>query len=65
LRKDDNKEMVAVRNEAMAWNRTAVTEGRPEMRIDLNDAIKARRKPQQPMRQMRGLSRELRESYGM
>jgi hypothetical protein len=65
LRKDDNQEMLAVRNEAMAWNRTAVTEGRPEMRINLNDAIRARRNAQQPTRQMRGLSRELRESYGM
>lgn len=65
MRKDDNKEMVAARNEAMAWNRKAVTDGRPEMKIDLNAAIKARRKPQQPMKQMRGMARELRENYGI
>jgi N12 class adenine-specific DNA methylase len=65
FRKDDNKEMVAVRNETMAWNRKAVLEDRPEMRINLHDAIQARRKAQQPMKQMRGVARELRESYGM
>jgi hypothetical protein len=43
----------------------AVLEKRPEMRIDLNDAIKARRKPQLQMKQMRGMARELRENYGM
>lgn len=61
----DRKEMVAVRNEAREWNRAAVIEGRREMRIDLQKAIRARQKARQPMKQMRGLAREYRESYGM
>jgi len=34
-RQNDQREMVAVRNEAREWTRSAVTEGRPEMRIEL------------------------------
>jgi len=65
MRQNDQKEMVAVRNEAREWNRAAVVEGRREMRIDLQKAIQARQKARQPMKQMRGLAREYRESYGM
>lgn len=64
-RKGDNKEMVRVRNEAREWNRNAVLKKRPEMRIDLQEAIKARLQARQPMKQMRGLAGELREVYGM
>jgi|GEM_PF-3430329 len=65
MRQNDQKEMVAVRNEAREWNRAAVVEGRREMRIDLQAAIRARQKARQPMKQMRGLAKEYRESYGM
>jgi hypothetical protein len=64
-REGDQKEMVAVSDEAREWNRAAVMEGRPEMRIVLNAAIRARQKARQPMKRMKGLARELRESYGM
>ena len=65
MRKENEKEMVAVRNEAMAWNRKAGIEGKSEMKIDLKDAIKSRQKATKPMKQMRGLARELREGFGM
>lgn len=64
-REGDTKEMPAVRDEAREWNRKAVLENRPETRINLRDAIDARREGRHPMKQMKGLARELRESYGM
>jgi hypothetical protein len=61
----DQKAMVAAKNEAREWNRRAVLEKRQELKIDLNHAVKARRKVRQPMKQITGLSRDYREAYGM
>lgn len=61
----DLKEMVAVRHEAMEWNRAAVQADKREMRIDLDAAIQARKRARQPMKQLRGVARDLRKTYGM
>jgi hypothetical protein len=64
-REGDRKEMVAVQNEAREWNRAAVVDGRPEMRINLEEAIKDRRFAGKTMKQTRGLAKEYRENCGM
>jgi hypothetical protein len=64
-REGDTKEMVAVRNEARERNRAAVVRGKPEMRIDLERAVKSRWKAHQPPKQMRAVARDSRESYGV
>ena len=64
-RSRDGQEMVRIREEARLWNRQAVLGKRPEMKIDLDRAVKARRKARQPMKQMRGLARDYRETFGI
>ena len=64
-RDGDQKEMEAVKNEAREWNRAAVLSGKPEMLVDLERAVKSRQKAHQPPKKMRGVARDLRESYGM
>lgn len=61
----NNREMTRIREEARLWNRRAVLEKKPELEIDLDRAVKARRKARQPMKQMRGLARDYRESLEM
>jgi hypothetical protein len=65
MRKKGNREMVRIREEARLWNRRAVVEGRGEMKIDLDRAVQASKKARQPMKQMRGLAREYRETFSM
>jgi hypothetical protein len=65
FREGDQKEMVAVRREAMEWNRAAVQNNHPEMGIALNKAVKDRSIATKPMRQMRWMGKEYRESFGM
>jgi len=64
-RDTDQKGVVAVQNELREWNRDMVVRGTPELRINLHQSIIARLRPAQPMKQMRGLAKEYRESYGM
>lgn len=64
MRRKDNREMVRVREETRLWNRRREVEGRREMKIDLDRVVKARKKVRQPMKQMRGLAEEYRETYG-
>lgn len=64
-RAGDLQTATAIKEEARQWNREAVLKGRPDLKVDLHAAIAARRKPAQPMRQMKGMAKELREAYGM
>ncbi len=64
-RSRNNREMVRIREEARLWNRRAVLEKKPENKIDLDRAVKARRKARQPMKQMKGLARAYRENFQM
>lgn len=54
MRRKDNREMVRIRDEARPWNRRALVEGRKEMKIDIDRAVKARKHARLPMKQMRG-----------
>lgn len=62
-RDGNQKEMTAVRNEVEAWNARVVSEGRPQLQVNLAGALRERGRPRQPSRPMRGAANELKGLY--
>lgn len=63
LNRHDLKGMADVRKKVIEWNKKVIKDKHPEYRINLKRSIAARRKARQPAKQMRGVARELMESY--